>query len=225
MDKGTLRRIAGASAGAGGLAPGRIAEQVRRLAAYPTAQALFVEPAPVLRQIRINTLGDGKRLIMPGAGLLEGFWALAPYALPFDALPQAVTPHGIVTRGVRLDLAALAGCGIGLLVGEALAVDQHGVMVGGGKGFFDLATAILHAAGALAMPFTVVAITGNFLADAVVDDDAPWDARAEVVIHPGGVTEIATARDAPAIFWEALPARRVRRITPLWQLSQGKTFS
>lgn len=223
MDKETLRKMAGAAAEAGGLAPGRIAEQVRRLPAYRAAQAVFVEPALVLRQIRINTLGDGKRLIMPGAGLLDGFWALAPYAMPFGALPQAVTPQGIVTRGARLDLAALAGGNIGLLIGEALAVDQHGVMVGGGKGFFDLATAILHAAGALAVPFVVVAITGNFLEDTVVDDAAPWDVRAGVVVHPGGVTEIATERDAPAIHWEALPPQRVRRITPLWQLSQKKS--
>lgn len=226
MDKESLRRLRAEAedGGAVGLSPGRIAEQVRRLAAYRAAGAVFVGPALLLRQIRINTLGDGKHLIMPAAGLLEGFWSLAPFALPFAALPQAVTPQGIATRGERLALPALAGRQIALLVSDALAVDRNGVMVAEGKGFFDLAIAILQQAGALAAPFTVVAVTGDFLGDAVVDDAQPWDVRADVVIHPGGVTELAATREVPAIFWEALPARLIRRITPLWQLSQGKIF-
>lgn len=222
MDKENLRRQGEvAVAGGPGLLPGRIAEQVRRLASYRATGAVFVGPALVLRQTRINTLGDGKSLIMPDSGLLDGFWSLAPFVLPFASLPQAVTPQGIATRGERLDLSRLAGQQIGLLVSDALAVDGRGVMVAKGKGFFDLAIAILHQAGALAAPFTVVAVTGNFLGkDAVIDDAQPWDVPADVVIHPEGVTELASARQEPAIFWEALPRQRVRRITPLWQLSQ-----
>lgn len=226
MNKETLRRGQEEAVDAFALAPGRIAEQVRRLAAYRDAEAIFVGPALVLRQVRINTLGDGKSLIMPAAGLQDGFWRLAPYALPFAALTQAVTPQGIATHGTRLTLSLLAGQRIALLVGDALAVDQRGVMVAEGKGFFDLATAILQATGALTAPVTVVAVTGNFLAEAVVDDAQPWDVRADVVIHPGGVTEIPAARsEVPAIFWEALPPQRIRRVTPLWQLSQGKILS
>lgn len=225
MDKESLRRLREETDEDGsGLSPGRVAEQVRRLAAYRAAGALFVGPALLLRQVRINTLGDGKSLIMPAAGLLDGFWSLAPYAVPFAALPQAVTPQGIATRGERLDLSAPAGSRIALLVTDALTVDGRGVMVAEGKGFFDLAVAILHEAGALAVPFTVVAVTGDFLGDAVIDDAQPWDVRVDVVIHPGGVTELAAAREAPVIFWEALPRQRIRRITPLWQLSRGKTL-
>ncbi len=226
MNKETLRCGQEEAAGAPGFSPGRIAEQVRRLAAYRDAKAIFVGPALGLRQVRINTLGDGKSLIMPAAGLQDGFWRLAPYTLPFAALAQAVTPQGIATHGTRLTLPALAGQRIALLISDALAVDRRGVTVAEGKGFFDLAIAILQAAGALAAPFTVVAVTGNFLGDAVVDDAQPWDVRAEVVIHPGGVTEIPAARsEVPAIFWEALTPQRIRRITPLWQLSQGKILS
>ena len=223
MDKETVRQQSGKiTDGSVGLPPGRIAEEVRRLAAYRTAGAVFVGPSLVLRQIRMNVLGDGKYLLMPSAGLEEGFWALAPYVLPFGALPQAVTPQGISTRGTRLDLATLAARPISLLVTDALAVDRHGVMVGEGKGFFDLAVAILQAAGALTAPFAVVAVTGNFLTEAAIEDAQPWDVRADVVLHPGGVAEFSQERDLPAIFWEALPAKRVRRITPLWQLAQQK---
>lgn len=223
MDKEILRRQAGDDVDVSALSPGRVAEQLRRVTAYRGATAVFVGPALVLRQVRINVLGDGKRLIMPTAGLQDGFLALAPYALPFAALAQAVTPQGILAHGTRLGLPALAGQQIAVLVGDAQAVDRHGVMVAEGKGFFDLAIAILQAAGALATPFTVVAVTGDFLGDASIDDTQPWDVRADVVIHPGGVTEIAAARsEVPAIFWEALPTQRLRRITPLWQLSQGK---
>jgi 5-formyltetrahydrofolate cyclo-ligase len=219
MDKEGLRRLAEDTAENKAFSPGRLAEQVRRLAAYRATGAVFVGPALLLRQIRINVLGDGKRLLMPSAGLEEGFWSLAPYALPFGALAQAVTPQGIAGRGERLDLAALAGREIGLLVTDAVAVDRRGVMVGEGKGFFDLAVAILHAAGALSVPCTVVAVTSRFLAEATIDDAQPWDVRAGVVIHPAGVTELAASCEQPAICWEALPRRRLRRITPLWQLA------
>lgn len=226
MNKESLRCGQEEAPGALVLSPGRIAEQVRRLAAYRGAKAIFVGPALVLRQVRINTLGDGKSLIMPAAGLQDGFWRLAPYVLPFAALAQAVTPQGIATHGTRLTPSALAGQRIALLVSDAMAVDQRGVMVAEGKGFFDLAAAILQATGALAAPVTVVAVTGNFLGDAVVDDAQPWDVRADVVIHPGGVTEIPAGRnEMPPIFWEVLPPQRIRRVTPLWQLSQGKIFS
>ena len=222
MNKELLRRTSKEPTSGATFSPGRIAEQVRRLTPYRITRAVAVDPAPLLQQIRINALCDGKRLFMPAAGLVEGFWTLTPYTLPFGALRQAVTPHGIVTCGKRLTLSGLTGGQIGLLVTNALAVDQRGVMVAEGKGFFDLTVAILQAAGGLASSFAVVAVTGNFLTgETVVDDAQPWDVRADVVIHPGGTTEIAAARDEPpAILWEALPHQRIRRITPLWQLFQ-----
>ncbi|MEW6593968.1 MAG: 5-formyltetrahydrofolate cyclo-ligase [Thermodesulfobacteriota bacterium] len=228
MNKESLRRRQeeGGDTEAGALSPGRLAEQVRRLAAYRPAGSLFVGPARVLRQVRINALGDGKHLVMPAAGLHDGFWALAPYTLSFAELAQAVTPQGVASRGQRLALSALAGRRIALLIGDSLAVDRRGVMVADGQGFFDLAVAILQAAGGLATPFTVVAVTGEFLAEDEIDDARPWDVRADVVIHPGGVTEMpAAGREPPALFWNALPPQRIRRITPLWQLSQGKRLS
>lgn len=97
-------------------------------------------------------------------------------------------------------------------------------MLGDGKGFFDLAAAILAAAGALA---SGVAVVG---AGPAVDRDLPadpWDVRADYRLDAAGVTSCRADSAAAAwpIFWEQLPPVRIRRITPLWQLKEKSNLS
>lgn len=200
---------------------GKIAEQVRRLAAYREAQTLFVAPAPILQQVRINACNDGKYLLLPSPGLQEGFWGLAPYSVPFGKIKHAVTLKGIADHGQQLGLDNLASRPVDMLITDALAVDAAGVMVGEGKGFFDLAVAILHEARALSRHCVVVAVTAAFQTATTFDDAEPWDILADVVLHPGAATEMRHEKQAPAIFWDALPHRRIRRMDPLWKLYTG----
>ncbi|MFA6499857.1 MAG: hypothetical protein WCV64_11075, partial [Desulfurivibrionaceae bacterium] len=61
-----------------GKASGKSAELVRRLERYRDAKRIFVGPTVRLQQLRINALTDGKELLVPGPGLKEGFYLLAP---------------------------------------------------------------------------------------------------------------------------------------------------
>ena len=199
---------------------GRLAERLRRETAWRQAHQVFVGPAPLLSQIRINALLDGKDLIMPGPGLKDGFFLLAPYTIPFKRLPFAVTIAGLKKYGRLLADQELADLQVGLLVADALAFDNQGFCLGDGHGFFDLAYALLAAKGALTEGAgTIGMATGSDqLLDLAIAVDV-WDVPLDRVLSPEG--ELTFQRPAswrPAINWEGVSMDRIRRITPLWKL-------
>lgn len=126
-----------------GKASGTSAERVRRLDKYREAKRIFVGPTARLQQVRINALNDGKELLVPAPGMKEGFFLLAPYEIPFKSLNYAVGYKGLAQYGRRVAVEELCRTPVGLLITDCLAVDPTGYFVGEGKGFFDLAVAIL----------------------------------------------------------------------------------
>jgi 5-formyltetrahydrofolate cyclo-ligase len=198
---------------------GVLAQHLRSLPAYRQAGQIFVSPAPVLKQIRINALVDGKSLLMPGPSLHAGFYLLAPFTIPFPSLSQAVTSKGMTSYGRKLATRELADLRLDLLVADALAVDRRGYQLADGNGFFDLAAAILAATGALTPNCLVVALGPAAGRDLPAD---PWDVPADYRLDDAGLTPCQPPpfpRPGP-ILWPALPPVRIRRITPLWQLQE-----
>ena len=201
---------------------GRLAENLRRLDGYRQCRQIFVDPSLLLRQIRINALLDGKELIMPAAGLKEGFFLLEPFTIPFRDLPFAVTYKGLERYGKRLFVEDVPSLEISMLVGEAYAVDRQGVCLGNGHGFFDLAVAILGALGGLGESCQLVAAIddpGKLIEDVPGEE---WDARCSVVVSPVESCRLAGKSSVPAIYWDALPMERIKRISPLWRLSRQR---
>lgn len=198
---------------------GVLAQHLRSLPAYRQAGQIFVSPAPVLKQIRINALVDGKSLLMPGPSLHDGFYLLAPFTIPFPSISQAVTSKGMASFGRKLATRELADLRLDLLVADALAVDRRGYQLADGNGFFDLAAAILAATGALTPNCGVVALGPAAGGDLPVD---PWDVPADYRLDDAGLTLCQTPRTPRPgpILWHALPPVRIRRITPLWQLQE-----
>ena len=200
---------------------GRLAQQVRGLETYRAAKRVFVDPSPVLAQIRINALVDGKELLMPAPGLKEGFYLCRPYVIPFGDLSYATTYHGLSKFGRLLDNQAVAGKAVDLLLTDAVAVDQQGTRLSDGNGFFDLACAILAELGAvdqLGAAFVAVAADEQLVSDDLPVD--PWDVRLDQVVTPsGGLVFTAEDRVPPTILWPHLSSERVKRLNPLWKLS------
>ena len=200
---------------------GRLAQQVRGLEGYRAAKRIFVDPSPVLSQVRINVLADGKELLMPSPGIKEGFYLCRPYVIPFTDLSYATTYHGLSKFGRLLDNRALASKMVDMLLTNAVAVDQQGTRLGDGEGFFDLACAILAELGAVdRQNAAVVAVVAD---EQLVSDELPvdpWDVRIdEAVTLAGGVVFPAKGVVQPTILWPYLPPERVRRLNPLWKLS------
>lgn len=213
------------SAAAAGFTPadsGILAQHLRGLPAYQAARQLLVAPVPLLKQIRINALLDGKSLLMPAPGLLDGFYLFTPFTIPFPDLPLAVTNKGLARFARKLPTAELGSLQLQLLVSDALTVADQGTILGDGHGFFDLATAILATAGALAPGYQVVAVGPTPEGGELLLAD-PWDISADHRLTPAGLSPCrpANPRPVPTIAWDLLPPVRIRRITPMWQLKQN----
>jgi 5-formyltetrahydrofolate cyclo-ligase len=203
-------------------AQGRLAEKVRRTPGYRQSRQVYIEPAPLLRQARINALIDNKELIMPAAGLKEGFYLLKPFTIPFNKLSVGVTYKGLADHGRKILPDEMKSLGISLLVGESLVADGDGWRLGDGEGFFDLAVALLKEMGGVKDGCRLVSTLADSanLIDKVPHD--PWDVRCDVILSPDKMIELADPAVLPGIEWGALSRERIKRITPLWKMSEAE---
>lgn len=195
---------------------GRLAEALRRDPAYRASRAIYAEPHPCLQQIRINCLLDGKRLLMPTAGLKEGFTLTEPFSVPFRALSYAVSLKGQMEHGRKVKTGALYGLDIGLLAAAGGMVDPAGVWLGNGKGFLDLVYAILKESSALAPAARVYAVPSACLVEKI--PPRPWDVRVNAILEGEVGVPCGDEQVSGKIFWAELAKKRIKKITPLWQL-------
>ena len=203
---------------------GRAAEILRRSSVYRSAKQVFVAPQPALQQVRINCLADGKALVMATAGLKEGFCFLKPYTVPFRDLAFAVSLKGAAKFGHLLNEKEIADLDLSLLVTAAVAVDRQGGRLGMGSGFFDLSYAILCTMGGVSKTAQVAACIAQ---EQIVDRGLPmtcWDVPLNLLVTQDEVQMLA-APSSPAtrIYWDHLPAKRIRKLKPLWLLKKLRT--
>lgn len=197
------------------VADGKIAQALRRLDEYHHSKQVFVEPTPALAQVRINALLDGKDLIVPGPGLRDGFYCLKPFVVPFPKLSFAVSLKGMPVYGQLLRHHDLPHLDIGVMVAGALAVDESGVRLGDGSGFFDLSCAILNYCHGLNEATILLAAAVPHRPKLLPADS--WDVRVDGVLGPQGLELFQKKEKLPAIDWQQLPMQRIKKITPLWE--------
>lgn len=157
---------------------------------------------------------------MPTAGLREGFYILTPYTIPFPKLTLAVNLKGLTNFGRRLHYADLAGLKIDLLITGATAVSKKGERLGGGNGFFDLSCAALSASHALNVKPAVCAVIDNEARFVESLPTAPWDVPINMLIKPSGSQPLSEGFQAPDLDWRHIPAKRIKRLTPLWDIKR-----
>lgn len=203
---------------------GRLAQQLRGIPAYRQARRLFVTPSPVLAQVRINVLLDGKELLMPTPGLKDGFYLCRPFSIPFGDLGYATTYKGLPRFAKVLDNRAVGKIALDMLVTGAVAFDPQGGRLGSGKGFFDLACALLaelHAYDPEQAEVWGIAGDAQMVGENLPVD--PWDVVLDGVITPAAVQRFAHGESRRVgIFWEHLAVERFRRMNPFWKLHQER---
>ncbi len=200
---------------------GKIAEQLRRQDFYLKARTVFATPAPLLHQIRVNCLLDGKQLVMPTPGLKDGFFRIKPHTVPFRQLGMAMTESGLRRFGRRLEPGEKLA--IDMLLTGALAVDRKGGRLGSGTGYFDLTCALLSANDWLASAPQILAAVDRTQQVAEPLPREPWDVILTGVLTREGCNRFGDhARREYPIFWQQLAAGRIKKITPLWQLHHKK---
>ncbi|MCB2182818.1 MAG: hypothetical protein KQH63_12365 [Desulfobulbaceae bacterium] len=199
------------------------AELLRGQADYKHARQIFVSPAPALQQVRVNCLLDGKDLVMPSAGLKEGFFLFKPYSIPFQDLPFAVTMKGAPRFAKKLRQADVEELQVDLLATDAVAVDSLGSRLGDGLGFFDLSYAVLKTLGALTEEAKTAICVGIDQRISATLPVTPWDVPADMIVTEKEVQRISKAcGHRGEIFWEQLSGKKIKKMTPLWWLQQNK---
>ncbi len=199
---------------------GKAAENLRKLQPYRDASTVFASPDASLLQIRINCLLDGKNLIIPGPSLRSGFYLLKAHTIPFPSLSSAVTYKGLEKFGHLIKDEKIKTLSIDLFLTDALAVDQQGIRLGDGKGFVDLSFGLLSEMGAIRPDAAILAAVSK---DQITDDTLPrdkWDVKMNGAVTPAGLVEFDINQIKGKIYWDTLPKERIKKISPLWKLSQ-----
>lgn len=175
---------------------GQAAEQLRRLEPYRAARVVFCAPDSVLRQVRINALVDGKRLITATPALKSGLVEITRSSLPPWKFAWALSGEGLRQHGRQLTLARRdAGNPIvDVLITGAVAVDANGGRLGKGAGYFDLEFALFAAAGWIDPAVCVAAVVHQHQVINHVPM-AAHDVPVDLIITPQQV--IVTSRSGP----------------------------
>jgi 5-formyltetrahydrofolate cyclo-ligase len=200
---------------------GKAAEQLRKLQSYHDAATVFASPDASLQQARINCLMDGKDLIMPSPSLRKGFFLLKAHTIPFPELSTAVTYKGLEKSGHPIRHADIKNLTVNLLLTSAIAVDQQGTRLGDGNGFVDLSYGILSEMQAIKAGTKTLAVVSE---EQVIKDTLPldkWDVKMNGAFTPAGLVEFDIDQIEGKIYWDALPKQRIKKISPLWKLSQN----
>ena len=201
---------------------GKAAEKLRKQPHYRNAATVFATPHKSLLQARINSLTDGKNLLMPDSGIREGFRLLTPHSIPFKDISLAVTYKGLGKYGRQLKADDISSLSIDLLLTDALAVDISGGRIGDGHGFFDLCCAILQELGALRHDAAFFAfVQKKQIAHELLPQDS-WDMKMTGAVTPEQVLQFEPPPQSPQIFWDMLSHDRIKRIDPLWKLFQKR---
>ncbi len=198
---------------------GKAAQKLRNLPVYREAATVFATPDISLHQARINSLTDGKHLVMPGPSIREGFYLLPARSIPFKYLSAAVTYKGLAQMGRLLKNDDIAELSVSLLLTGSLVIDNEGGRIGDGKGFFDLCCALLQELGGLQPGWSALTfIREDHISPGPLPQDK-WDTKmAGAITQTGLQTFVQATPQKPEIFWDILTLDRIKRIDPLWKL-------
>ena len=229
--KGRLREEVWRKMREGGLCPspegsiptfpgqGRAAERLRKLPEYRRARTVMVPPDQAQLQVRINALMDGKRLIVASPGLRDGFFLLSKEFLHPRRWAASCRTSDIKRMGRPLSLKEIGR--IDLMATGAVAVGLDGGRVGKGSGFFDLEYMILRETGAVGERTPIVALVDDLQVYEEVPSEEK-DVTVDVIITPSRTIRVRGRPQRPkGIMWEVVDRRTLRRMKPLWELSQG----
>lgn len=207
---------------------GKVAQQLRGFPPYRRAKRIFVSPVMELSQVRINSLVDGKELVVPGPALKSGIYGFQAYSISFKDLEHAVSFKGLEKYGNLLDLSKEQP--IDLFLTDGLALSSDGVRLGDGNGFFDLAFALLvwSCPGNARSPVVMACNQEQVISPQI--PRAPWDIDADSYISSSGFHDLnpqaghsRKIREDGPIFWQQLSYERIKKVSPLWKIWKNRS--
>ena len=180
----------------------KAAERLRRQAVYRAARVISIQPDPVLLQVRINALMDGKTLIAATPGLKQGLVRVSPDMVPVAVRNRELTGHALIKSGRQLRFPAANLGRVDMVVGACLGFDRQGHLLGDGRGLLDLFYALLRHLGMKpSAPLAIISAKEQKV-DALPRQK--WDAAANLVVTPGKTLVLEQQQPTPNL--AALPS-------------------
>ncbi|BDD60404.1 hypothetical protein MPDQ_000810 [Monascus purpureus] len=203
-------------------------QAISRLTALPIYQdsaILFITPDNCLEDLRLQSLRDGKTILMTTYGIRRGFWVLDPNHIPVEDYRYAATLDGMekVAQPVALADIRSRGWKIPLMVTGTGAVNLRGVRFGKGHGFFDLEWAMLWSVGAVEQGTVVVGVVHDCQVLEEELQPEEFDTVCDVVVTPSRVVEVVGGganKPTAGIIWPLLQPDMLGGIPPLRELKE-----
>lgn len=184
---------------------GKAAQRLRSLPQYRLARNICIMPDPVLLQVRINALQDGKNILAVTPGLKQGFVRITPNQVPVAARSRDLRGGALFKAGRPLRLPENIPGKVDLIIAPAMAADPQGNLLGDGRGLYDLCYALLSRVGSVGGKTNILALVDQQQIVESVPHEA-WDVPAGWLITAEKTISTGSSAPHPA-FWGDMPDR------------------
>ncbi|KAF2264451.1 nagb/rpia/CoA transferase-like protein [Lojkania enalia] len=197
--------------------------RITGLSCYQSADTIFITPDNSLEALRHQALKDGKKALVPTYAMRRGFFVLDPRRISDQDFRFASLLDGMERPGIgrSVEVAQLKEeiGKIDLCVTGAGAVDARGRRLGNGRGFFDLAWAILSDRGIVGPGTPVAAVVHECQ---IVDEEQhpeEWDVRCDFVATQDKLISIESVEQPEGgVLWDKLKPEQWQTISVLQEL-------
>ena len=194
------------------------------LPCYKKALTIFVAPDNCLQKLRLQALGDGKKVLVTSYGIRRGFWLLDPGVIEDGKWEVASLLDGMEIYGRHISLAEIKiqyrTTKLTLMVtGTGAISSRNGLRFGKGHGFFDLEWGMLYAIGVVTEETKTVAVIHECqLLDEELEGEE-WDTGCDFLITNERALEAERPRKPECgILWDKLEKGMEEEIEPLREL-------
>ncbi len=196
------------------------ARMLCRASIYRKAEVVKVNPDSPQLEVRRATLRDGKMLLMPTPRLSSGFLLLDPKRIPTTNIDEAATIKGSFKFGRSVPPSEIPG--VDLIVLGSVAVSRDGWRLGKGEGYGEIEYAILKEFKKVDDNVPVVTTVHEFQIVEFIPHDR-YDVPIDYIVTTNRFYEIKPRKVKPSgIYWESLPAEKVKEIRILQQLLKNR---
>jgi len=196
------------------------ARMLCRASIYRKAETVKVNPDSPQLEVRRAALRDGKVLLMPTPRLSSGFLLLDPKKIPSNSVDEAATIRGSFKFGRAVSPSEIPS--IDLIVLGSVAVSREGWRLGKGEGYGEIEYAILREFGKVDDNVSVATTVHELQIVECIPHDR-YDVPVDYIVTRNSFYEVKPRKVKPSgIYWEDLPAEKVKEIPILQQLLRDR---
>ncbi len=195
------------------------------LKAWKEAERVFITPDRSTELLRQRAIEQGKEIVMTTYGIRRGAVLLTPAMVPAGQEEYAATLDGVEKFGKPLKTVAdvqSAGKVDFMITGALFVSGAHGGRGGKGCGWFDSEWIMWQKMGLSNEKTPVAVIIHEAQIAAEPFPLQPWDVKANYIVTPTGVVEIAVTEQPTQILWDLMDPQWRKNIPLMQELFEQK---